>query len=526
MQQRRNAPWTSLPTVVAFASCVYAFYSNSLCALLGSYDTGWIVRTGEYILQRGFPRETMFAWSVTGQPYVAYQWLFATASAILFQAGSLWLVGFAACLATAALIFYVLPNIWMRRGAPLWMAFAALTLVQTPHWFNARPQLVSFFLLAALINIMERFREKRPAKETKWLLAVPPLMVLWVNTHSFWSIGVIVLLVYAIADAVRNKSVSLGMLATIFGAGAASVLNPYGQELLAYLLTFVNGSQYNRIWELQSWLATSDYWWTTFSVPLVAWAFYRHRQNIPVEGFILSAITCSAAIAMRRFEPVFVITVWPFVAKALASMKTDHVAQPQKQWKPKLALAATALLIPIFTWYTRVPDMAAAWMVYTEDTYPLLKIVQQHTAHERVFVTPILGSWLLAMNSEQPVFVDSRFDAYPKRFLKIVDQCTEAHERTLDTFDRVGIQSIVVRDDAPLAHLLISTPSWYLALDDGVASWWVRTSEKSKLDEMGINTTSLPPHIAKATAELRGLREKHLRNLYGQLADTDRNSIH
>lgn len=545
--QRRNALWSSLPTVVAFGACVYAFYRNSLCALLGSYDTGWIIRTGQYILQNGFPQETLFAWSVSGQPYVAYQWLFATLCAALFKVGSLWLVGFGACAATAALIFWVLPSIWRHRGAPLWMAFAALTLVQTPHWFNARPQLLSFFMLAALIAIMEQYRAHRPAKETKWLLAVPPLMVLWVNTHSFWLVGILVLTVYAVVDVMRHKNAPIAMLATMLGAAAAIMLNPYGANLPAYLATFFDGSQYNRIYELLPWLAASDYWWSTLSIPIVAWVLYKGRKQVPYEGLILSATTCGAALAMRRFEPIFIITSWSFVALALAKSRgavrasqaitvtkpargrtgpvQPALAKAPPKNKTAFALAAAALIVPIVTWYSQFPTMPAAWMVYTEDTYPLLKIVQEHVGNDRVFVNPVMGSWMLAMNPQQPVFVDSRFDAYPKRFLKIVDQCLEGDSHTLDHLDRIGIQHVVVRDDMGLAHLLISSPSWYVALDDGVASWWVRTSDKSKLDEWGIDNTALPPHIAKATAELRDLREKHLRNIYGQLAGTDRNQI-
>jgi hypothetical protein len=231
---------------------------------------------------------------------------------------------------------------------------------------------------------------------------------------------------------------------------------------------------------------------------------------------------------MRRFEPVFIITAWSFVAQAIAQIKFRApqltAAVPQSRIA-KFALPAAAFVIPILTWYSHCPTMPSAWMVYTEDTYPLLRIVQEHAAQDRVFVTPVMGSWLLAMNPQQPVFVDSRFDAYPKRFLKIVDQCLEAKPQTLDRLDRIGIQQIVVRDDMALAHLLMSTPSWELALDDGVASWWVRSADSSKLEEWGINSMELPPHIAKATAELRDVRAQHLRKVFGQLAGTDRNQI-
>lgn len=518
MQERRNA-WPPIATAVAFSLCVYTFYSNSLCALYGSYDTGWIARTGEFILKYGFPQETQFTWAVAGQPYVAYQWLFAVATAIIFQAGSLWLVGFVACLLAGVLIFLVLPRIWTSKNIPLWMPLLVLAFVQTPHWFNARPQLISFFLLAAFLGVLEKFRHNRP-QETKWLLALPPLMVLWVNLHSFWFLGLGALLIYFIADYLRSRKLSLAMLATIFGCAAATGLNPYKLQLLSYTATFINGSQYNKIYELLPWATSPEYWWTLFYVPFVAFALWKQRKSVPVEGMIITGITCIAALCMRRFEPVFVIASWPYLGAALAEFKLTS-ALPTFNL-PRFAYAAAALAVPVFSWYWHCPTMPAAWMVYTEDTYPLLKIMQQHTAQSRVFVPPNMGSWLLAIDNTEPVFVDSRFDAYPKRFLKVVDECLEAAPNTLQRLNQLGFEHVLVRDDLPLAHLLISSPDWDLALDDSMVSWWVRTGETEKLQ---LSSENLPPHIASATAQLRNVRSQHLRRIFTELAGNGRNQV-
>jgi hypothetical protein len=529
MQERRDAAWTPIATAVALCLCVYTFYCNSLCVLYGSYDTGWIVRTGQFILEHGLPQQTMFSWAVDGQPYVAYQWLFAVLSAKLFEAGSLWLVGFVACVASAILIFLVLPRIWTAKDIPLWMPLLTVAAVQTPHWFNARPQMCSYFLLLAFLSILEEYRR---SNKVKWLFALPPLMVLWVNLHAFWIFGLFAIAIYVVADAIRpapTQSLKKAFIQRSLGACAialcpvAVAMNPYGMGLLSYIATFFDGSQYNKIYELQPWITSGEYWWTLLYVPFVVFMFAKNRKSIPIEGMIISAITCIAALCMRRLEPVFVIASWPFLGVALSEMIKQPIVRRRKRLE--YGYAALALAVPIFSWYSHCPTMPAAWMVYTEDTYPLLKLVQDHTANTRVFCPPMMRSWLLAMDSTQPVFVDSRFDAYPKRFLKVVDECLDASPKTLHRLNQLGIEHVVVRDDMPLAHLLISSPDWYLALDDGMASWWIRESQSAKLDEWQLNKDTLPPHIAAATAELRDVRDKHLRRIYAQLAGNDRNQI-
>jgi hypothetical protein len=503
MREQAKPAWAGVATMVAFFACAYTFYSNTLCVLYGSYDTGWIIRTGQYILQSGFPSETLFSWAVQPQAYVAYQWLFAIFNAVLFEIGSLWLVGFVACIAASILILFALPQVWIRKGIPAAIPLAVLAVVQTPHWFNARPQICSYFFLLATICILEKNR----STGSKFIFLLPLLMVLWINTHAFWSIGLLAVVVYLIAHIVREKKIPPALAVTTALCIAAIGLNPYGLQLPAYLATFANGSQYSKIYELHSWITSPHYWWTLFYVPFAAWLLHRYRKSVPAEGIILCAIACVAALCMRRFEPVFVIMSWPSVGTALAQIdwakKFGEVKRPVLR---TLATACVALVVPVFAWYAHFPTLPSAWMVYTEDTYPLLKIVQENTkADERLFHTPVIGSWLLAMNGQKPVFVDSRFDAYPKQFLEMVDRYLEASPATLQFLDQNGFNHIVIRDDMPLALMLMSSPNWTIALDDGMVSWWTRTTNQPQ-----ISVETLPPHIAKATLELQQLRQQHL----------------
>ncbi|MFX6130480.1 hypothetical protein ABTE95_19750, partial [Acinetobacter baumannii] len=86
-----------------------------------------------------------------GHSFVAYQWLFEVFCGWLFSSGGLWLVGFVCCLFSGALYLFLLPKIWISKGVPTIVPYLVLPLVLSPHWFNVRPQLVSYVFLLAFI---------------------------------------------------------------------------------------------------------------------------------------------------------------------------------------------------------------------------------------------------------------------------------------------------------------------------------------------------------------------------------------
>src|SRR3990167_2574608 len=116
MQTIGKTSWHGALTVASAACCIYFFYQNCPWALYGSYDTGWIVQVGRNILANGVPQTDTFSWTNFHRPYVAYQWLFAAGAGFLAQAGTLWLVGLAACSIIGFLMFFVMPRSWLKRG--------------------------------------------------------------------------------------------------------------------------------------------------------------------------------------------------------------------------------------------------------------------------------------------------------------------------------------------------------------------------------------------------------------------------
>lgn len=497
-------------TILAVLTSVLSFHANSASALLGSYDTGWIIRTGQYILHNGIPTKDIFSWTNANSPLIAYQWLFAVCLAVLYQVGSLWLVGLVTCVAVGLLVFFVLPNSWVKKGIPLFLPLFFIALVLTPNWFNARPQLCSYFFLFAFIAILENNRIS--AGKSKWLFALPFFMLLWANLHSFCFIGLIIMAIYLACQIWREKKITPPLLLTLALSTIATLINPYGPNLAVHTQSFINSSQYLNIWELRPWLTIEHFTWTILFVPLAIASFIVYRKSIPLEGFLITTTALIAALAIRRFEPVFVIISWEYLGQALATINwSAHLSAISGTLLKTPARVTAAVAIGIISWCLQCYSTTQAWILFTEGGYPFLRTVQNYLQgnRERIFCPPVIGSWLISMGT-YPVFIDTRFDMYPKAFVQATNNCLEGHSGCLDFLDSWKTTQLLTKDDYPLTAKLMASPNWRPVLDDGVLSWWQNQSDSNGqqiinwgLDDTGLSTAHLPPYIISSTIELR-----------------------
>ena len=175
---------------------------DSWLSLLGDGDTGWHIRTGEYILARGVPAHDLFSFSRAGQPWYAWEWL----SDVIFAQIHCWwgLEGVAVLGALLVCLPAALLFAWMlRRGAGVWVALP-LTLAETSaasiHYL-ARPHLFSLLLLVAGLWLVDEDRRA----PTPWLWTLVPMAALWTNLHGGFAAWLGVLGLLVVVSAVQRN---------------------------------------------------------------------------------------------------------------------------------------------------------------------------------------------------------------------------------------------------------------------------------------------------------------------------------
>jgi len=138
----------SLSDCLFLAILLWVFAAGSgWSVLLADGDTGWHIRTGEYILDtHSVPSHDLFSFSKAGQPWFAWEWLSDVIFAVLHRAwglkGVVVFSGLVLSLSATLLFRYM---IW--RGANLLAALAATLLAtgaSTVHYLAGRTSLHSW----------------------------------------------------------------------------------------------------------------------------------------------------------------------------------------------------------------------------------------------------------------------------------------------------------------------------------------------------------------------------------------------
>jgi len=495
--RRRLKPVLSL---VALACFLFLFSFGWLFVF--PPDSAWLLKTGAYMLQHmAIPQRDLYSWTAPDKPWVIYQWLYETIMAVFLQLGNLWLAGLAAFALAGKLLIFVMPIQWLRRGVPVWITFGMLTLALNEVWFQLRPQIASYFMILAVVTILEKHRR---GGSKRWLWLLPPLLVLWTNLHSFWFIGLLAILCYALTAPSERRWLWL----TLALSTAAVLINPYGPAIITYNWSFVSDVTQN-IAELQSpFFFHNNETFLFFGYLVCAWAalIARHRK-VPSAGFLFSAIATIAALRYARFMPVAILATWPYAGLALGNERSYSIFT--ERW-----LAATmfvlAILFPTAIWWHAVPGQRSAAELFTGRQLDGIMFLEQHAIpDERLYNDETLGSHLLFFGTRK-VFIDNRFDFYGKQFDADWMVAHYGDPGWKQYLQRYEVNAIAISQGEPLKNQLLADPDWLLVYDDGTMSYWITDTPEHRVLMSQWNMT--PEKIANAQIS-QAARSKTLASL-------------
>jgi hypothetical protein len=167
-------PWIAVAVAFAFG-----------LRRLDNTDTWWHLAAGRWIaMHHAVPRTDTLSFTVPDHPWTDLQWLFELAIYALFSLGGPTLVVVAAAVACAGAVALVVANVRAAVGPAVTAALALWATAVAQERFAIRPEIVSFVLLGAVLRVCA-------TRSRLWLL--PALMIVWVNCHSLFVLGVFVI---------------------------------------------------------------------------------------------------------------------------------------------------------------------------------------------------------------------------------------------------------------------------------------------------------------------------------------------
>ncbi|MGO9255088.1 MAG: hypothetical protein ACLQU1_02115 [Bryobacteraceae bacterium] len=499
-----------LPSLADFAFLMpiaFLFYRmEGVKTLLSDCDTGWHIRTGEWIVANHWvPARDIFSYSKAGDPWFAWEWLSDVLMAGLNGVGGLRVVALCA-LALIATIFALLFLLARRKANPI-VALGVTLLAAAAssiHWL-ARPHLFTLLFLVLFYAALEQVREGR---ERLWgvpyLAVLPVATILWTNLHGGFFVGVVMIAAYGAGELLRaafgaevHRAEAVRQAGMFFlsaaAALAASLVNPYFYHLHAHMAQYLRdpfNSQYIMEFLSPSFHHPTAIFFEAMLVLGAAAACWNLAQGRFTEAVLMLVLAHAGLLAARNI-PLFMIAAAPPVAAALqewlnrlpgwnvagwlrrAAEKFNRIAAETAEtdaigrWH--LVSAAGLALVAALIYAPHPPKAFRA--EFDPKSYPAgaVALLRQDPS-ARIFTHDQWGDYLIwSLYPGHKVFVDGRSDFYGDEFEeKCMDVMNVKYgwDRTLSRF---GVNTILLRPTTPLAGALKESSRWRVVYDDGVA---------------------------------------------------------
>jgi hypothetical protein len=439
-------------------------------------DVWWHLRTGQLIAQthRVFHADP-YSFTRFGQPWVDHEWLSQLFIFGLYRlAGWAGLIaGFGTVIAAAFMVVF-----WRCPGRPYVAGVITLlgAFASAPSW-GVRPQMFTLLLASLLLLILERSYQ-RP----RVLWWTPLLMLLWVNLHAGYALGIALIALFLVGDALdaafgfkdgpplaaRFRSLALALLACT----VVVPLNPYGAAMYSYpLQTLGSRAMQSYIGE---WLSPDFHQHRYLPMLImilatVALAALSPRRLRPREVLLLS-VTSFAGLRSVRHIPIYALIAIPILsAMVLACLRDRGVARRLEGKSLPMTPAKTflnAVLLAGFLVFTvaRVRLVSNRQAETEAKEFPAAA-VSFLTAHQAL--APILnhynwgGYFIWRLYPGYRVYIDGRADLYGDAFMD--DLATTYYLRGdlwRSSFEKWGIRTVVLPPDAPLVTALRALPDW------------------------------------------------------------------
>lgn len=439
-------------------------------------DVWWHLKTGQYIAEhRSVPHTDPFSYTRTGQPWVAHEWL---TDLLLYGiqrvarcSGLIAVFSVAVCAAFFLLYLRCGSHPYAAGVATLYAAWATL-----PVW-GVRPQVLSLLLTSLWLFILER-SETHP----KFLWWTPPLMLLWLNLHAGFALGLALFALFLLGGWVEHllgttprNTPRLRNAAIILLLNLLIVpLNPNGLRMFSYPIeTLRSAAMQNYIAEWASPnFHRADYLPFLLLVLGTFVALSSSRLRVRPRDLLLLAVSLYAGLCSIRMMPLFVLIAVPVISQRLAewpAARSSRRLRPQATAGPLfnamivLAMAAFAG-VHIFQVIQRQPRAEA-------QQFPLRAVnyLQAHPAG-RIFNHYDWGGYLIwTLYPSTPVFIDGRADLYGE---KLLDQFAETYQfkgAWQVALQDWNVDTVLVPVDSALATGLRNSPAWSVSYEDAQA---------------------------------------------------------
>jgi tetratricopeptide (TPR) repeat protein len=495
-------------------------------------DLWWQLRTGEYILGHGVPRQDVFSYTFAGTSWVNVKWGYEVAIALWSRiAGPEMIVLLQSFinLVILWLTFKIYRIVRIRNTSSLPRVYALgflvvgwLLLIGSAYRMTGRPEFTSHVLTLCYLLLLLRYRFK-PGRFIFWLI---PLQILWTNLHEAYGTGMVIVAVMTGAawaehlffkkySGVERKSIYpltiaaiLCMLApAVHPSGVQMIWHPYeifsqvGENKFTTELLGFDSLQY---WKKEAFIGIAF-----FIIGLIAFFLSysttpksTKKQKLPFYSrlfygfglgyFILFLLFFYLSLTAYRNIIFFILVSAPLIALVihyvgLRSAKLARLYTPALLGIVIFGAAAYYLLVSNI--YYKNWDQADSryGLKIDENKNPVgaSEFIKKNNISGNGFSDFLVSNYLLwKLQPDFKTFIDLRdLDIYPAGFFQNFGYLSFRPEAVMELDSQYHFTYAVLfrANFQPLHRYFANSPEWVPVFADPVAAVYLRNNEKNKL---------------------------------------------
>jgi hypothetical protein len=491
---------------------------------VGMVDFWWHLKAGQIIVAaKSIPRVDLFSFTCPGRPFILQNWLVDVVYYGIYQTGGLpLLIALNTTLLVAALVPVYHLCYQATAGVRTAVLAAFMAVISLLSFSNIRSQVCSFVCFSAAYWVLSSYCRRSPSLAGKaasglgsrdFLWALPPLMVVWVNLHGAFVLGLALGGMFVCCEAARRlvlgpqgdtlSTRQLRQLALVVVLAAlATLVNPEGYRIYSSVSavaldpvsqSFVTEWQDPRLDRLGIFV-----FYGPLLITLLVFLYARQRLNLT--ELVLFVGFAAFGLSAVRNAIWFVLICAPIVARHLPTFDAGSILQPLRRFQrinslagwmasraessahapvryglnTVIAAAMIAIAIVLSPWVRPHLHVQRLGTTLWDPRTPLgaVDYIQSHGLQGNIFNPEIYGDYLVwRLWPRQRSFVDSRvhlFQACPA----LVDDYNlvfyDAHwEERLARYD---IRYVLLNKDGKETRTIINgartSPQWQVLYED------------------------------------------------------------
>jgi hypothetical protein len=468
------------------------------------YDFWWHITVGREIVTNGtIPAIDVYSYTEAGQPYPSYQmfWLMEIVLYSLYKLGGPALVVFVQSLMITCaylIIFWICKltsNSW--RIAALGVLFAAALGLN--DW-NVRPQGITFLLASLFLLAIYEYRKK---PRWGWLAIFPVCMLIWVNSHGTFIIGLVLLGIWwgqefwtAIRQRISHQQVVEAKRIVVPGivfliTAYICLYNPRGLGIIDYLKTLTSNSVVQNL--VTEWAAPTIR--TTMGViffcgligsTILLVISPKHPDFFQIATFLVFGVL---GLKTSRGSVWYGLVMAPIVAEHISVIVTRYQKTERKPANQdgspliNILFIIVIILMGVITlpWFKNILPLPAAkaGLISAETPVQATQYLLKENPPGRVFNSMSFGSYLIwAAYPQYQVFVDSRIELFPEKVWLDYLQISNAEGDWESQLRDYGVNTLMLSptDQPALVKAARTSSDWKMIYQDEETDIFIRDS--------------------------------------------------